>query len=260
MRARRASRGSCLRRSCGRGRPGRGWWRVGRSRCGGARRSVGGCRRGRGGGGRGLPGAAGDWCGAAEAREGGGSRKRRTSPAWAISWRRCRSAAEQVGDGVVVLGEQGGDLRLEVGDAPVVVQDVAGEFADATRGGKMTRPSPRKTTDTPQTARRPRWRSRRTDRGLTNRVQLRPVRPAVAGSLRWWVLHEAAALQLEHAEHADHLGLTRPSSACCSERRRRSPTTWTKKLAWPAVRHACTSALCAATSSATAGLIPRATH
>ena len=40
-------------------------------------------------------------------------------------------------DGVAVLGEQRGDLLLDVGDAPVVVDDASGEIADASLRGLL---------------------------------------------------------------------------------------------------------------------------
>ena len=80
----------------------------------------------------GLAGAAGDWCGAAKAGEGGGvAEAADVAGVGDHGGGDLRAGAMQVGDRVAVLGEQLGDLGVEGGDALVEVFDVAGEVADA---------------------------------------------------------------------------------------------------------------------------------
>jgi hypothetical protein len=83
-----------------------------------------------------LAGAAGNRCGSAEASEGGGVAE--TSDVSGLRDDRgseIAAGAVEVGERVLVLDQQLGDLAVKIGDPRIEVLDVPGELADATRRG-----------------------------------------------------------------------------------------------------------------------------
>jgi hypothetical protein len=148
----------------------------------------------------GLPQAAGDRGGAAEAREGAGiAEAANVTGLGDDRGREVGAGAEEVVERVVVLGEQLGDLCVQRGDSVVEVVDVVCEFADAARRGALGQAVAE--ADALLSWRSSRWRSQRmTDASATGSSW---VPPDGLGA----VADRAPALQLEHPQHADELGL-----------------------------------------------------
>ena len=107
--------------------------------------------------------------------------------------------------GLAVLGEQVGDLAVERGDPVVEVVDVAGELADAARRGALSEAVAE--IDALEAAQHALAVAAQ-HTGLGDRVVLGPVGAQSLDRLRA-VTDEAAALQLEHSERANELGLLR---------------------------------------------------
>lgn len=124
--------------------------------------------------------------------------------------RRGQIAADPVDllEWIAVIGEQLGDLGVEGCDALVEVLDVAGKFADAARGGALRKAVAEM--DPGEVAQGALAVSAQ-NAGFRDRILLCPVRAQPLDRLGA-VADEPAALQLEHAERADELGLlSRPS-------------------------------------------------